>query len=122
MRVVGSRALLIQESQLVEVQASLGLERPGALLVAADSSAGQNPASQFPLAELAPYASQAYRWNPTGQDLMTAAMPFSLVQLDGNSTNQAQRRAAGNQQQVRARHGRVASDGAGDVPLAAGWT
>lgn len=72
----------------------------GSVVVSSEPGAPSNPAPAFPLAELAPYAARGYQWNPAGQNLLGAAFPFSIVQLDENTTSEAQSRAAWNEEQV----------------------
>lgn len=85
---------------MASLPALAATQRVRAVLVKSDAHLGQNPASTFPHAEFAPYKDTAYRWNAAGQNLLGAAFPFSITQLDANGTQEASDRAAWNHRQV----------------------
>lgn len=97
---VGPSTFIMQESQLAELPYLANLSAVGSVLVASQPDSRSNPASSFPLAELAPYAARGYRWNPAGQDVLGTAFPFSIVQLDGNASLEAQSGAIWNEDRV----------------------
>ncbi|KAK9804658.1 hypothetical protein WJX73_005957 [Symbiochloris irregularis] len=93
----GPSTLIMQQAQLGDLATLAKSTAIGSVLVASEPDVKSNPASTFPLAELAPYAARGYQWNPAGQNLLEAAFPFSIMQLDGNATLEAQAGAVWNE-------------------------
>lgn len=54
----------------------------------------------MPLADLAPYSLSDHQWNPAGQGILDTAFPFSITQLDQNTSEQVLLWATDNEDQV----------------------